>query len=516
MTSQVPTLDEIEREQSRRRLRGAYRTDPAAFVRECFTWPDDEGPAPYQEDALTVLARDRRASVRSLHGAGKTTVAAWAVIWFALVFEAVAADEGSDWKVVTTASAWRQLVKYLWPEVHKWSRRVRWERLERGPFTRDELLQLSLKLGHGEAFAVASDDAATIEGAHAAHLLYVFDESKSIPVATWDAAEGALQTGDARALSISTPGPPSGRFYDIQSRRPGYEDWVCRHVKLADAVAAYARSGGKMGIDPARAEQRRRQWGAESALYKNRVLGEFASSEESSVIPLAWVEAAVDRWRALEDAGFGVQAFDAIGVDVGGGGESGDPSVLAPRVGLVIPELQAYAKSDTMSTTGYVVAMVRTHGGVAVVDVIGVGAGVVHRLREQKVAVVPFNASSKAAYADGKPMVDRSGELRFINLRAAAWWGLRDRLDPQYNSEVALPPDDLLVGDLTAPRWAQTSSGLIKIEDKDEVKRRIGRSTDRGDAVVMVFAFEIVSPLKRVAGAPAGFGAPSYWRSFGG
>ena len=97
-----------------------------------------------------------------------------------------------DWKIPTTASGWRQLVKFLWPEVHKWSRRINWQKIGRREFTKEELLGRNLKLNYGEAFALASNRPELIEGAHADSIMYVFDESKIIPDGTWDSAEGAL------------------------------------------------------------------------------------------------------------------------------------------------------------------------------------------------------------------------------------------------------------------------------------------------------------------------------------
>ena len=207
-------------------FRATYRADPVAFVHDCFRWRGDEGPAPYQEEILAAAPERRRIAVRGPHGLGKTALASWFVLWFALT------RDGDDWKIPTTASAWRQLTHYLWPEIRKWARLLRWDRIDRSTFDyRTELLQRNLKLSTGEAFALASDQPALIEGARADSLAYVFDESKSIPAAVFDAAEGAFSgvgedTGnEAFALAISTPGEPRGRFYDIHARRPGTEDW---------------------------------------------------------------------------------------------------------------------------------------------------------------------------------------------------------------------------------------------------------------------------------------------------
>lgn len=457
-----------------------YRDDPAGFVTDCIHWPHGRGPTEYQLDNLRALVKHGRLAVRGPHGLGKTAENAWVVLWFALTRDAA----GDDWKCPTTASAWRQLTHYLWPEIRKWARKLDWEKIGRTPFTRFELLALNLKLRTGEAFAVASDNPATIEGVHADQVLYIFDEAKTIPQETFDAAEGAFSgAGDdtaqeAYALASSTPGPPMGRFYEIHKQQPGLEDWHAIHVTLEDTIACGRVSRGW-------AEQRAKLWGVKSAVYINRVLGEFAASEEDGVIPLAWVELANERWQALPPQDDDVDPLKAVGVDVARSGK--DKTVLALRFGLSIRELRRESKQGTMDTAGQVKGILEAHFFIArslsaVVDVIGIGAGVVDRLREtSKAQIVAFNAS------EGSDRKDRSRELGFVNCRAAAWWNVREMLDPDSGIEVALPPDDLLTGDLTAPTWRVMSGGRIQVESKDDIKKRLGRSTDDGDAVVMAF-----------------------------
>ncbi len=408
---------------------------------------------------------------------GKSATSAITVLWFALTREA----SGRDWKAVTTAGAWRQLERYLWPEIRKWARLIRWDVLGREPLDeRSELLALNLKLRHGSAFAVASDNPELIEGAHADSVLYVFDESKAISADTFDAAEGAFSGAaegsgiEAFALAMSTPGEPNGRFYDIHRRAPGLDDWWVRHVTLDEAIAA-----GR--VAPEWSQRRRLQWGEDSAVYHNRVLGEFHSSDEDGVIPLGWVEAANERWRTWDDAGRPpVEGPYVVGVDVARSGT--DKTVLAIRRGPVIVELRRASREDTMQTAGRVKGVLdASRSATAVVDVIGIGAGVVDRLREQRCNVEGFNAS------EGTKRRDASGELGFVNQRSAAHWNLRELLDPANGHDLALPPDDLLTGDLTAPHWRVMSGGKIQVESKNDIRKRIGRSTDDGDAVVMAF-----------------------------
>ncbi len=414
--------------------------------------------------------KHKRVAVRGPHGLGKTAVASWIVLWFALT------RDGLDWKVITTASVWRQLDVYLWPEIHKWARQIKWDVIGRQPFTEGELLVMNLKLATGAASAVASDKASLIEGAHADHILYLFDESKAIPDAIFDAAEGAFAGAgedselEAFAVAVSTPGEPIGRFYDIHKRKAGFEDWHTRHVTREEAIAA-----GRMSAQWA--EQRQAQWGAKSAVYINRVEGNFASSDEDSVIPLAWVELAQQRW--LDGRGQRLPGFTCAGVDVARSGS--DKTVIALRYEWRLEELRYTELEDTMETTGKVAGVLGRSSGYAVVDVIGIGAGVVDRLRELGHAVVPFNAGS------GTDRLDSSGELGFVNKRSAAWWAMREMLDPTNKYPIALPPDDLLTGDLTAPKWRVTSGGRIQVESKDEIRKRLGRSTDSADAVIQAF-----------------------------
>lgn len=488
MPSEARIRAQAALELKRRTFTEKYYRDPARFCCECFNYE----LADYQAETLTRLNDGRRASVRGPHGLGKTALAAGALLWFALTREA----NRDDWKIPTTASAWRQLTHFLWPEIRKWARRLDWQavgwrnHLDEGT----ELLALNLKLTHGEAFALASDNAELIEGAHAAQLLYIFDESKAIPDATWDSAEGAFSTGDCYWLAISTPGEPQGRFFDIHNRRPGYEDWWTRHVTLTEAVAA-----GRISAEWA--AQRQAQWGEGSAVYQNRVLGEFATSQTAGIIPLVWVERANDNWQAWVEAGKPKRTFSGIGVDVGGG-TGGDKIALALCYdGVKISELRSEAFAvDPSITTMEIVGRVsgildKERGGVAVVDVIGLGAGVQHRLVELGMPSLAFNAAAATGFTD------KSGELGFENWRAAGWWMLRELLDPSSGVEVCLPPDDDLTGDLTAPHVKRiTSSSKILVESKEEIRKRIGRSTDLADAVIQI----IIGPhLWREQNTPA-------------
>lgn len=445
-----------------------YKHDPLEFVHDCIDF-DGDGPTPYQDEILAGFVEHKRVAVRGPHGMGKTALASWIVLWAVLTED--------DCKCPTTASAWRQLTKFLWPEIRKWAQWLRWQKIGRRPFNQHtELHKRSLTRGETcEAFAVACTNPATIEGAHAHRVVYVYDEAKAVPNDTFDATEGAFSAAgddtddEAFALAISTPGSPQGRFYDIHSRKPGYEDWWTRHVTLDEAIEA-----GR--ISRQWADQRKRQWGEKSAVYQNRVLGEFAASSADTLIPLAWVEAANERWREWSDAGkLTPEGVRRYGLDVARYGD--DKSALAEGVGDCVTWIDVWGKFDTMETAGRVRPKLR--GARVKVDVIGIGAGTLDRLRELGEDAIGVN------FGAGTDCTDESGEVEMLNVRAAAWWGLRERLQPPSN--VMLPPLDGLTGDLTAGKYGYTSTGKLKIEDKNNIRLRLGRSPNEGDAVTLLF-----------------------------
>lgn len=205
------------------------------------------------------------------------------------------------------------------------------------------------------------------------------------------------------------------------------------------------------------------------------------------VIPTEWVRAAQRRWT---DARPRDAFLTCVGTDIAAGGSA--KTVLALRYKHWIAPLMKYPGQATPD--GVVVAQLiksiidpiptNHRPGLAVnFDCIGVGAGLAAAGKLLGIHyLVPVNF---AASGGG---TDRTGNMTFVNMRAFAYWYLRDMLDPSRplakdELPLALPPDNELLADLTAPRWGMTMSG-VRIEKKEEIAKRIGRSTDCGDAVV--------------------------------
>lgn len=477
------------------KFQNTYRGDPVAFIHDCFIWKEGGGPTFYQDEILANFANCDRQAIRMPRGGGKTSLAAWYVIYWSLI------HAGEDWRSVQTASAWRQLEKFLWPEIHKWARKLNWSVIGRGELDRrTELLTQSLRLAGGEAFPIASDNPSATEGVHADHMLYVFDEAKIIEPPFWDSVEGALEKPgqEYKFLVISTPGEMNTRFHKIHTRALGYEEWYVRHVTIDEVVKAGRRTWDWV-------EKRKRQWGEDSQLFYNHVLGEFKEADEDALIPFAWVEAACkrhDKWRESIERGGAMGTLTSIGVDLGLGGEGGDKTVYAYcRDENIISKLELFGRGGianaTMENAGKIKGLVDGMNVDVYPDVINIGAGIVARLHEQgklyKQKVIPFNAAKKP----NTKIKDKTGEFKFQNNRSAMWWLAREIFDPGGDFNVAIPRDDRLIGELIAPHYKILSNATIQVETKEDIRKRLQRSTDRADAVLQALLGPRLSKRKK-------------------
>lgn len=208
--------------------------------------------------------------------------------------------------------------------------------------------------------------------------------------------------------------------------------------------------------------------------------GDFTASVKDDrwqVFPTAWVEAAMQRWDPTGKLG---RKMEAVGVDIAQGGTAN--TVMAPRYGKnFFDRLHVYPGKETPDgpTVGGLVMMVRRDGAEIIIDMGGgYGGATMTHLDQNGIAATGFNG------AHGGTGRDRSGMLKFANKRAQAHWALRDALDPEYGSNLMLPPDPELKADMASIRWKPGAAG-VTILSKEEIMKLIGRSPDRSDAVVI-------------------------------
>lgn len=221
------------------------------------------------------------------------------------------------------------------------------------------------------------------------------------------------------------------------------------------------------------------QTGVNRQAYALGGFGAMLADDPWQGIPTEWVMQAIARWTPQPPMGV---PMCSIGCDVAQGGT--DESVLAPRHDGWFAKLETKPGKDTPTgaeVAGMVLAK-RRDGCSIVIDVGGgYGADAYGHLKGNQIDnVVP--------YMGVKPSERRTVDnlWKFANVRTQAYWQFREALNPDQpgGSPIMLPDDRLLIADLTAPTyWVQ--SNVLHLESKEEVTKRMGRSTDRGDAVVM-------------------------------
>jgi hypothetical protein len=371
--------------------------------------------------------------------------------------------------VVSTSATERQLKLVLWREVRRLFK-------EAGSYF------AGAKVGEAEIFmepgwfatGFSTDVPEALQGIHADRVLVIADEASGISEDMFEAIEGLLAGGDSRLLLIGNPLRTSGTFFDsFNSRRDEF------HTLTISAHDSPNLSGEKVPRElrrrlvSKRFVDRLERRGVDSPEYRIRVLGEFPLRQDDAVVSLADLETA--HTNNFEP---GVPII--IGVDPARFGS--DQTTVAVREGNRIRVVSARRGFDLMQTTGLVVDLARRlheergRRPIIVADVIGVGAGVVDRLRELgEFDVRAFNASAAASRRKDYP-----------NKRSELWF-----LGSEVMSLIDLDPADLeLAADLLAPSYSFASDGGRVVEPKANTRRRLRRSPDKADAVLLTLVVQ--------------------------
>lgn len=427
-----------------------YIDHPARFVEEVL----GVKPDPKQAEILTAIAQGRRRiSVRSGHGVGKTTTAAWAVIWWI--------STRYPQKTVMTAPTTAQLYDALYAEVCTWIRRL--------PPVVQELFtvkseNIELKADPAGSFVSARTSKAeqpeALQGIHSEHVLLIADEASGIPEPIFEAAAGSMSGEHAVTLLLGNPVRSSGTFYETHNRLSS--EWTTFHLSCVDSPRVSREFIREMAV----------RYGEDSNAYRIRVLGEFPRADDDTLISMELVDLAVNRdVEPIKDAPV------VWGLDVARFGS--DKSVLLRRRANTVERIQRWSNMDLMQLTGLVVHEWEStpHPDRPVeilVDSIGIGAGVVDRLRELQLPAIGVNVSEAPSL---------KGESH--NLRTELWTKIKAWLAAR---DCRLPKDEDLVAELATPRYKFTSNGKLLLESKDEMRKRGFRSPDSADALALTFA----------------------------
>lgn len=428
----------------------AIQRDPVTFCENVLGFH----PWSKQREIIESVRDNPRTAVRSCHGSGKTAVAARVVAWYLTAFP--------ESRVVTTAPTFSQVRDLLWSEIN-----AAVGRAPEGLFPPCDSTRLTISRSWF-AVGLSTDRPERFQGHHAENLLLVVDEASGVHEDIYEAAEGFLTSPNARVLLIGNPTQTSGTFYRaFHSERHLYNTihisaWDTPNV-TGEEVPEVAR---KSLVSPDWVEQRKQQWGEGSPLYDVRVLGNFPSESEDQVIGLQQIEDAKAREVSPSSP-------VVISCDVARYGS--DETVIAVRRGNNVRIHKTYTSRSLMETAGHIVDCARQYnapGMRVVIDDVGLGGGVTDRLKEMGVPCEGFNGGSAAT----EPRL-------YPNRRSEAWFAFAEQIN-----QVDIDPDEMLGADLVAPKYSLDSSGRRVVEAKDKTKKRLGRSPDRADAVLMAFA----------------------------
>ena len=469
---------------------GPIKDNPVNFVKYVFPWgqkdtplEDFKGPRKWQEKILREMAihieRNNvldlpemfRLAVASGRGIGKSALVAWIILWM------LSTRLGST--IIVTANTEQQLRSRTWAELGKWltlSINSHWftktaTTIKPAQWFEDALIN-DLKIDTGYYYAQAQlwseENPDAFAGIHSSYgVCLIMDEASGIPSPIYSVSEGFFSepTRDRYWFTFSNPRRNTGPFYDSFNSKQSF--WKNEQIDSRTVE----------GTDQKLFQTMIEQYGEDSTVARVEVMGEFPSADDDTVIPMGLVKAAIER-----DVSLTANAPIIWGLDVARFG--GDNSALCIRQGNHVMSIKSFKSMDLMQLCGVIKNQYDECTAIEkpqeiLIDVIGLGAGVVDRLAEQNLPVRGVNVAEAPA-----------SKKNYLNLRAELWFAIKDWL---VQRDCRIPQDDELVAELASPLYKYTSTGKIKIESKDEMRKRGIKSPDKADALALTMASSAAS-----------------------
>lgn len=457
-----------------------YAEHPVHFVEDLIGVTPDE----QQAKILQSVADNSMTSVRSGHGIGKSAVEAWTVIWFMATRPFP--------KIACTAPTQHQLFDILWAEVSKW--------LRHAPALEKEFVwtkeKVYLKGYPEEWFAVArtATKPDALQGFHADDILYIIDEASGVKDNIFEPVLGALSTPGARLLMCGNPTQLSGFFYES-------------HTKNRASYKTFHVDGRKSGrVSQEFIDTIIRMYGEDSDVFRVRVAGEFPKAEADVFIQLSLVEKSI----MTEFSPRKTPNTIRIGCDVARFGD--DKTIIGAKIDEKATIEKKRQGQDTMKTADDIVLLyydlLKQYPGykdtvTVCVDDGGVGGGVVDRLKQMQrnnperlaqMNIVPIKFGQRIKH---KHYHDST---TFMMATVKALLSPHDDDGNEKPVELILPNDDDLVAQLSGRKYGLTENAKIKVESKDDMKKRGLPSPDEADCILLL-CVPIREPKKKGAKA---------------
>lgn len=475
-----------------------------------------------QDLALHTIRHNSKTTIASGTSRGKDylmAVAGTCFMYLTPYFDDLGKLTGNT-KVILTGPTDRQVKKIMMPEI---------SRIFKGAnYLPGYLTESGIKTMFDEWFLLGfKADDKNVEawtGYHAANIFFGVTEASGIKQEVFNAIEGNLQ-GNSRLVLVFNPNVNHGHAAS-SFKSPDYKKIRLNSLDAPNVVAKKIIHPGQVDYewvkgridnwctvitkDRMKAEEGDFEYEGKvyrpNDLFRAKILGLFPKVSEGVLVPPEWIELAFERWKEWQDQGWKIVKPLRLGTDVAGMGR--DITCFCHRHQDYVPKIEIEEGGSAtihMEVVGKVVNILRQntdlHAGLvgqAFVDTIGEGAGVYSRLVELSQKEEPWlkdkafsSKFSESASIEGAtekiPLRDAGDVYEFENMRAYCYWAVRDWLDPSKGSKAALPPDELLLQELSETQWKFRSNGKILIEPKEDIKKRLKRSPDRADSLALTF-----------------------------
>jgi hypothetical protein len=293
---------------------------------------------------------------------------------------------------------------------------------------------------------------------------------------------------------------PSGAFFDAFTKERGL--WNCftidsfdspnlKGMGLAELLALDPAEGGPLDqnsfpflVTKRWVYDQYTVWwhGSESSSpnWLSRVLARFPAQAQNALIKMVWLERAKQAalQNPISDSGSGPLV---AGVDVGGGQAETVVYVCeCKRDRRKIIRMGAWRGEDTRGQVVNFLSEFRSRLSTVRVDSIGVGHNFALHLRDHR---FPVEAVNVAMACESKPhWRENDPARRFVNLKASMYQAVADAFE---RDQVEGLMDETTVGQLAGILYEIDSQGRIKIEAKEDARKRGVPSPDRADALML-------------------------------
>ena len=423
--------------------------DPVLFVEAILK----ATPQKWQREALIAIRDNDKVAIKSGHGVGKTAFQSWLILWWMLTHYPC--------KIAVTGNTQHQLQDVLWTEVDKWYRKLPEGFKSQLEIKSDKITLAGAKDSFCSLRVSRREQPESLQGFHSENMLFICEEASGIPDIIFEVAEGSLSTEGAKVVMCGNPTRSDGYFFEaFHSMR---DHWFNMTVSCEEGEYVSEKFLTDM----------KSKYGEDSNIYRVRVLGDFPTQSDDVLLPLHLVESATKR-----DVEPSPTTPVVWGLDVARYGS--DRSALAKRRGQELLEpIKTWSGKDLMELAGIILteyeAVRYNDRPLAIyIDAIGIGAGLADRLKELDLPAVSVAVSESASLKE-----------KFTRLRDELFWLAREWFEGR---DVKIPQDDALIQEITGIRYKYLSTGKLKIESKDEMKRRGQRSPDVADSFVLTFA----------------------------